>query len=269
MARSGASVVLESAMATWLDPLSSTYKPRVRNCRNSLSQAPHASSPRSSCSAPDGCASVTRALGQPAEPCVRSAYLSGATGAEISSWATQRPVSRPSPFPRHHSRKDRHVGYPSRGPVVIGVGGSISNSTGRDGRLPRRAVRPAGHQKHRRRGMRLRGSTADDLQRLAAPDEPFYGAGQPSGGQGAKVGVRLLVGCKILHAAPSCGRLSITPREFGPSLPVGRARRGEAVFRRAGIKSANDNTPFRNNPGSHPQRLGPRRLIRNNSNTPR
>ena len=140
-------------------------------------------------------------------------------------------MSRPSPFPRHHSRKDRHVGYPSRGPVVIGVGGSISNSTGRDGRLPRRAVRPAGHQKHRRRGMRLRGSTADDLQRLAAPDEPFYGAGQPSGGQGAKVGVRLLVGCKILHAAPSCGRLSITPREFGPSLPVGRARRGEAVFR--------------------------------------
>ena len=211
--------------------MTSTYKPRVRNCRNSLSQAPHASSPRSSCSAPDGYASVTRALGQPAEPCVRSAYLSGATGAEISSWATQRPVSRPSPFPRHHSRKDRHVGYPSRGPVVIGVGGSISNSTGRDGRLPRRAVRPAGHQKHRRRGMRLRGSTADDLQRLAAPDEPFYGAGQPSGGQGAKVGVRLLVGCKILHAAPSCGRLSITPREFGPSLPVGRARRGEAVFR--------------------------------------
>ena len=143
---------------------------------------------------------------------------------------TQRPVSRPSPFPRHHSRKDRHVGYPSRGPVVIGVGGSISNSTGRDGRLPRRAVRPAGHQKHRRRGMRLRGSTADDLRRLAAPDEPFYGAGQPSGGQGAKVGVRLLVGCKILHAAPSCGRLSITPREFGPSLPVGRARRGRRCF---------------------------------------
>ena len=170
-------------------------------------------------------------MGQPAEPCVRSAHPIGATGAEISSWATQRPVSRPSPFPRRHSRKDRHVGYPSRGPVVIGVGGSISNSTGRDGRLPRRAVRPAGHQKHRRRGMRLRGSTADDLQRLAAPDEPFYGAGQPSGGQGAKVGVRLLVGCKILHAAPSCGRLSITPREFGPSLPVGRARRGEAVFR--------------------------------------